>query len=148
MRRRIAKYMCLMAALSLLVAGTAFAALPNVYGKNYDKTVTGHICKMKAKGTSSLATTTATNTANGTRYYSVYVNRRNADTNAVLEKDVKESLVSKDSSKQVSVSRSKTAADKEFVHRVKSWNCSMVPQGNGLSAFLDDELSYVVKQRK
>lgn len=133
---------------SLVVGSTAFAALPNMYGKNYSKTKSGDICSMVAEGDRNTADTIVKNTANSKRYYSAYVNRRYADTNSILEKDVKESLVSSGNKIVASVARYRSTSNREHYHKAMSWNCSMKPSGVGYTNFLDDTITYTIKQTK
>ena len=58
MYKNTKKVLVLSLFLSMLVGSVALAALPNKYGKNYDTTKNGHICKMVAKGNSDSASTT------------------------------------------------------------------------------------------
>lgn len=134
--------------LSLLVGSVALAALPNMYGKDYSKTQTGHICKMSAEGNGNLASTTASNTANGKRYYSAYVNRRYAVTNEIIEKDSQEKLVASGNKIVVSVARYRSTDNREHYHKAMSWNCTTPPSGAGYTNYLDDTLTYTIKQTK
>lgn len=148
MFKKTKKVLVLSLLLSLMVGSVALAALPNKYGKNYDTTKNGHICKMVAKGNSDSASTTVKNTANSTRYYSAYVNRRNADSNRVIESDATETLVGAGKKITASVARYRSADEREHHHKAMSWNCSMRPEGAGYTNFLDDTLTYTIKQRK
>lgn len=148
MYKNTKKVLVLSLFLSMLVGSVAFAALPNMYGKNYSNTKNGHICKMLAKGDGDLASTTVTNTANSTRYYSAYVNRRHADTNKVIESDSKENLVGSGNKITASVARYRSTDNREHYHKAMSWNCSMRPEGAGYTNFLDDTLTYTIKQKK
>lgn len=133
---------------TLIVGSTAFAALPNMYGKNYSKTKSGDICDITASGDKDYAKTTLKNTTKGTRYYSAYVNRRHSKSNEVIESDCKEQLVKSGKSLQVSVTRYRSTSGREHYHKVMSWNCTMKPSGAGYTNFLDDEWSYTIKQTK
>lgn len=148
MFKNVKKFLGLSMTLSLMVGSVAFAALPNMYGKNYSETKTGHICKMLASGDTNLASTTITNTANSQRYYSTYVNRRYADTNQILESDCNEKLVGAGNKIVASVARYRSTNNREHYHKAMSWNCSMQPSGAGYTNFLDDTLSYTIKQTK
>ena len=148
MFKNVKKIFALSMLLSLVVGSTALAALPNMYGKNYSTTKTGHICTMLAKGDGSLASTIVSYTANSKRDYSPYVNRRYADTNSIIEKDAKETLVGAGSKIVVSVARYRSTTNREHYHKGMSWNCSMQPSGAGYTNFLDDTLTYTIKQTK
>lgn len=149
MFKKTKKVLVLSLLLSLMVGSVALAAaLPNKYGKNYDTTKNGHICKMLAKGDGDLASTTVTNTANSTRYYSAYVNRRHADTNRVIVSDATETLVGAGNRIIASVIRYRSDDNREYHHKAMSWNCSMRPEGAGYTNFLDDTLTYTIKQKK
>lgn len=134
--------------LSLMVGSVALADLPNMYGRNYSKTETGHICKMVASGDSNVASTTVTNTADSQRYYSAYVNHRYADSNQVIESDCNEKLVGAGNKIVASVARYRSTNNREHYHKTMSWNCTMQPSGAGYTHFLDDTLTYTIKQTK
>lgn len=148
MKKQLIKFTVTLSLMMSFIGATVFAALPNMYGKNYSQSKNGKICSITAFGDKDFAKTSIKNTTNGTRYYSAYVNRRHSKDNAVIESDCKEQLVKSGKFIEVSVARYRSTAGREHYHKAISWNCTMKPSGAGYTDFKADEWSYTIKQEK
>ena len=148
MFKRAKRWLVISMIFSVVAGSAAFAALPNMYGKNYGTTKTGDICTMEAKGDGNSAVTIVKNTTNSKRYYSAYVNRRFAGSNEVIDSDVDERVVDASDTVKASVARYPKKENREHYHKAMGWNCSMQPSGAGYTNFLVDTLTYTIKQTK
>ncbi len=147
MKRSMRKFVTICLMLSLVLGAGSVRGYTNVYGdKKYTKTKTGDICEMTAEGKEGRAYTSVTNTANSKRYYSAYVNRRNAKTDYTYDSKTEELLLNSGSTISVFVNRYPNKDNRKHEHKAISWNCSMEPSGTGWSNFKDDELTYTVIQ--